>query len=150
MMMQISEFLSDDHKYCDELFSDLENSISAQNYDGAIQKLEKFANNTLEHFQVEEEVLFPPIEEMMGTSEGPTYIMKMEHAQMRQVIQEMVDALKENNYEHFLGLSDTFMILLQQHNSKEEQILYAMADDMLIENKDEILNTIKDVRENHT
>lgn len=144
--MQISEYLTNDHKQCDELFSEVENNISSGNYDKIEEKFENFMNETLSHFEAEEEFVFPPIDERMGTSEGPTYVMKMEHNQMRQVMQEMMDALQNQNYDDFLGLSDTFMILLQQHNAKEEQVLYAMADNMLADIEDDVLKNIKNVK----
>jgi hemerythrin superfamily protein len=34
---------------------------------------------------------------------------------------------REDNYDDFFGIGESFMIILQQHNMKEEQMLYPIA-----------------------
>ena len=36
--------------------------------------------------------------------------------------------LEKKDRNHFFGVSESLMMLMQQHNMKEEQMLYAMAD----------------------
>lgn len=50
---------------------------------------------------------------------GPTQVMRMERA------------IKERDKKTFLSLRDTFMVLIGQHNMKEEQILYPICDQHL-------------------
>ena len=145
MSLFISKFMTDDHRRCDEVFSEVENSILDKNFDGIEKKVDDFINDMLTHFKMEEEVMFPKIEERTGMSEGPTEIMRMEHNQMRQVLMQMQEATSNKDWEQFLGLADTFMILVQQHNAKEEQILYSMADNILSDVKDEIIENMKNV-----
>lgn len=45
-----------------------------------------------------------------------------------QLAGEMQQALECRDGEGFLGLSETELIMMQQHNRKEEQLLYAMMD----------------------
>ena len=87
--------------------------------------------------------MFPGIEERTGMSGGPTHIMRMEHEQMRHVMAQMGTDIAEGDYDHFLGLSETFMILVQQHNMKEEQILYNMADQILADVEESIVESMK-------
>ena len=54
---------------------------------------------------------------------GPTRMMRMEHEQMRQLFSELAEALENRDKDGYLGLSETLMILMQQHNMKEEQVL---------------------------
>ncbi len=63
---------------------------------------------------------------------GPTQMMRMEHAQMLQVLEQMKDDIINKDKEHFFGLSETLMMLMQQHNMKEEQMLYRMADNICL------------------
>ena len=55
----------------------------------------------------------------------------MEHDQMRVVIHDMRSALEAKDAQQYLGLSETFLVLMQQHNFKEEGILYNMIDQVL-------------------
>jgi len=62
---------------------------------------------------------------------GPTQVMRMEHIQMKQLFSEMEQAVKARDDAQYLGLSETLMMIMQQHNMKEEQMLYPMMDQTL-------------------
>jgi hemerythrin-like domain-containing protein len=64
-------------------------------------------------------------------SSGPTQVMRMEHEQMRDLMQEMANAVAAGNQDSYLGLSETLNMLMQQHNLKEENMLYPMSDRVL-------------------
>jgi iron-sulfur cluster repair protein YtfE (RIC family) len=55
-------------------------------------------------------------------------MMRLEHEQMRALFPGLDAAIGQQDPERFLGLSDSLMVLIQQHNMKEEQILYPMCD----------------------
>ena len=63
--------------------------------------------------------------------QGPTQVMRMEHQQMRNLLARMSEAVSNGAPEKILEVSETLMILMQQHNVKEEGILYPMADQHL-------------------
>jgi hemerythrin-like domain-containing protein len=65
--------------------------------------------------------------------------MRQEHVQMRSLMSQMCEAIDANNKDKFFGLSETLMILLQQHNMKEEQMLYPMAQQHLSADSDRII-----------
>lgn len=139
----ISSYMTTDHRRCDDAFSALENSILNKHYEGIEEKFAAFREDFLNHFKMEEEVMFPSLEERTGMRGGPTQIMRMEHEQMRHLINQMESDIAQNRYDHFLGLSETFMILVQQHNIKEEQILYSMADNLLSDSEEAVLEAMK-------
>lgn len=85
----------------------------------------------LNHFSMEEEKLFPAFEQHLGHTMGPTQVMRMEHNQMKQLFSEMQQAVKARDDAQYLGLSETLMMIMQQHNMKEEQMLYPMMDQTL-------------------
>lgn len=70
---------------------------------------------------------------------GPTQVMRMEHGQIRALLDDAVDALEQANPDDFLGLADTLLIMMQQHNMKEENILYPMCDQHLAGETPELL-----------
>ncbi|MBT3836906.1 MAG: hemerythrin domain-containing protein, partial [Thiotrichales bacterium] len=76
----------------------------------------------------EEEILFSAFEEATGSAQGPTMVMRMEHEQMRSLLQNLQQAVESRDAEQALGVADTLMIMMQQHNMKEEQMLYPMID----------------------
>jgi iron-sulfur cluster repair protein YtfE (RIC family) len=50
---------------------------------------------------------------------------------MRDTLTAMGQALKARQAEAYLGLSETLLMLMRQHNMKEENILYPMLDQAL-------------------
>ncbi|MBL3588553.1 MAG: hemerythrin domain-containing protein, partial [gamma proteobacterium endosymbiont of Lamellibrachia anaximandri] len=92
---------------------------------------------------MEEEVLFPAFEEVTGMAMGPTVVMRGEHAQMRDLFQEMTESVEAKDQDRYLGLSDTLLVVMQQHNAKEEQMLYQMSDQVLGGQASELLSRME-------
>jgi hemerythrin-like domain-containing protein len=144
-MDTISSYMTSDHHRCDELFSQAESAASGQDWDAIAAGLQVFLDSMRQHFKMEEEVLFPAFEERTGMSMGPTQVMRMEHVQMRELFDAMSDAVKQQDRDEFLGQAETLLVMMQQHNMKEEQILYRMADQMLSAEMDDVLQKMRDV-----
>ena len=129
--MIISSYMKQEHRECDTLFAETEQAIAEGHWEEANEKFLAFANETLRHFKKEEEALFPAFENATGMTQGPTQVMRYEHEQVRGLIGNMAQAIEKSDKDAALSLSESMMILLQQHNMKEEQMLYAMCDRQL-------------------
>ncbi len=127
-MPSLSEYLTQDHAHCDRLFAEAENTVAEKDWPAAAHLFAEFRQASLRHFAREEESLFPAFEAMTGAQGGPTFVMRQEHDQMRDVLLAMAEALARQEGSRFLGLSETLLMLMRQHNLKEEQILYPMCD----------------------
>ncbi len=136
--MTISDYMKPEHRACDTLFAEAEGAVIQGNFDAANTFFTDFMDDTLRHFHKEESVLFPTFEEVTGMREGPTQMMRHEHEQMRDLISRMQKALEAQNKDEYLAIAEPLMILLQQHNMKEEQMLYAMCDRSITEKEDTI------------
>ena len=141
-MATIKEYLTTDHRKCDELFAAMEDAAT-QSLENAKEAYEAFVADTERHFQMEERVMFLEFENKTGMTEGPTAMMRHEHAQMRSLMQQMGEALEAGNKDKFFGLAETLMILMQQHNMKEEQMLYSMAQQHLSAESDRIVDMME-------
>jgi hemerythrin-like domain-containing protein len=91
---------------------------------------------------MEEEVLFPAFEEETGMAGGPTRMMRAEHREFRSLLRRLEDALAQEDADAWLGNAETLRILSQQHDMKEEGVLYPMMDRALAARQDELLATI--------
>ncbi len=127
-MTTITETMAADHRRCDELFSEAEEKIAKAEWSDGEQKLTDFLSAMEHHFEMEESVLFPDFEQRTGQAMGPTQMMRMEHIQMRQLFADMERAMTAQDKERLLGLAETLMMIMQQHNMKEERMLYPMTD----------------------
>ncbi len=142
-MSNITDTMSADHRRCDELFANAESLVAKGDWAESEVQFNTFHQATERHFSMEEEVLFPAFEQATGMTMGPTQVMRSEHVQMRQLFSEMQDALSRQDGDRYLGLSDTLMVLMQQHNMKEEQMLYRMADQALADSVSEVLDRMQ-------
>ena len=144
-MHTILDFLGSDHRACDDLFASTEAAVAQKNWDGARDLFARFQAAMARHLAMEEDVLFPAFEARTGNSMGPTQVMRMEHAQMRGLLQEMASAVLAGNQNGFLGLSETLNMLMQQHNLKEENMLYPMSDRVLDSERDGLIRAMEAV-----
>ncbi len=138
-MNTIKEYLTTDHRKCDAIFAKMEEEAGSSLENSRIL-VEEFISDMQHHFAMEEQVMFPEFEQKTGMTQGPTEMMRQEHTQMRSLFTQLMDSLNENNSDRFFGTSETLMILLQQHNMKEEQMLYPMAQQHLSAESDRIVS----------
>jgi len=143
--MQITDFMGDDHRRCDLIFASAEESVSKGDWSSAESNNRRFLEAMEHHFRMEEEMLFPRFEEVSGHATGPTEMMRHEHRQMRQLFEQMNQAVSAQSADDYLGASETLLILMQQHNAKEEQMLYPMSDQVLAGEQDELINKLEAV-----
>lgn len=131
LLTTIYTFMTAQHKSCDEMFARAEELVANDDWKHGISQWNEFSAELEKHFLREENILFPEFEEVSGMAGGPTQMMCVEHEQMRALVNEINKAAVSKDKDHFLGLTETLMITMQQHNMKEEQILYPMTDQSL-------------------
>jgi len=129
---QLMQFFTDDHRETDQSWTSLEDAVQAGDEAAIRTAFDAYKTRMLRHFSMEEEVLFPAFEAKTGMSQGgPTAVMRMEHEQMRGLLEQMSTAMEAGDAQEVIDLGDTQLMLVQQHNQKEETILYTMAQRML-------------------
>jgi len=138
-MENISTALTRDHRACDGLINAFEEAVAQCQWDDAGNLFSDFSGCMECHLGKEEEVLFPAMEKKTGTGMGPVQVMRKEHEDMRHLFSEIREDITKQQTEHCLGLTDALLMLVQQHNLKEENILYSMADQILAGEQDEIV-----------
>jgi hemerythrin-like domain-containing protein len=121
-----TEFFTNDHRACDELWAAVEAAAEAGDATAAQAAFAVFDAAMRRHFDMEEQVLFPALEEATGMTMGPTRMMRMEHEQMRGLLSQMATTAS-SDLDALVEQGDTLLMVTQQHNVKEEGIVYPMA-----------------------
>lgn len=134
-MHSIHQVMSEDHKRCDDMFVEAQKFAARKDWVAARQYTDLFARNVLQHFNHEETVLFPAFEQKTGMTHGPTEVMRDEHITMRALVDDLHQAAANESSSRFLGVAETLFIFMQQHNMKEENVLYPMLDQQLSGNE---------------
>jgi hemerythrin-like domain-containing protein len=142
-MQGIRELMADDHRQCDDYFAAVEQAIASGAWDEADVAFSRFRDAVLRHLAAEESILFPAFEARTGMSMGPTQVMRGEHAQMRELIDAAGAALAARDADEYSGNAETLLIMTQQHNMKEENVLYPMCDQHLLFQLDTLVPKLK-------
>ena len=143
-LMTIVDFLAAEHRRCDEIFTIAEEAAHTGDLAGCRSRFQQFQTAMEQHFQKEEQVLFPAFEQATGNAMGPTRVMRLEHQQIRETFAVMSTALANGDLEDYLGEAETLLILMQQHNIMEEQMLYPMSDRFLGSVADGVIQALRE------
>lgn len=130
-MQSITDGMLHHHKHCDDAFAAAEEAAHQADWASCQAAFGRFRDTLEAHFQTEEKILFPAFEQRSGMIGGPTQVMRLEHTQMRGLLGQMATALRARDKKGFSGAAETLLVLMQQHNLKEENILYPMCDQAL-------------------
>lgn len=140
--MTIKDFMTHHHRDCDQLLALAEDALDKNDFEDAQKKYQDFKEEILKHFEMEEGYLFPLFEEKSGMTQGPTQVMRMEHTQAKMLFTKLDEAMSQKERDRFFSLSESLMILLQQHNAKEEQMLYTIIQSHLNADNDTIVERL--------
>jgi DUF438 domain-containing protein len=122
-------FFQGDHRYCDALWADVERAADAEDQAATRDAFAAFDAAMRMHFDLEEEILFPAFEDATGMhGGGPTHVMRYEHGQMRALLDRLASSAERGDTGAVLDGGDTLLMLVQQHNAKEENMLYPMTE----------------------
>ncbi len=138
-MATIHEYLGNDHDHCDKMFVNSENSVSQEAWADAYVAWRTFHNALEKHFTREEKVLFVAIKAAGDGCDGPVNVMRLEHRHIRDMVIDLDHAISRRDRIGYLNMSDTLLVLMQQHNAKEENILYPLCDRVLQSSCDDLI-----------
>ncbi|MBF0185656.1 MAG: hemerythrin domain-containing protein [Magnetococcales bacterium] len=138
----IPAFFTRDHHHCDTLYAETENAANAGDTARMAAVCQQFLAAMTHHFRMEESGLFPAFENRTGMRQGPTMVMRSEHEQMRGLMRQMLQAAETADADLMLKAGETLLFVMQQHNVKEEQMLYPMSE-MHLRPCDELLQEIQ-------
>lgn len=128
----LAGFFAQDHSDCDARWVDVEDLLDNADTAAAREAWQAYDTGMRRHLAMEEDVLFPAFDAMSGMAGGgPTAMMRMEHQQMRGLLDQIGEAMEAGDAQEAMDIGDTLLMLIQQHNVKEEGMLYPMAENML-------------------
>jgi hemerythrin-like domain-containing protein len=140
----LSSFFLQDHRDCDANWAVVEKALHQGDAEAGRLAWQEFEKAMLRHLAMEEEVVFPAFEQATGMTQGPTAVMRMEHSQMRGLLLQISAAIASGDFDEAMDQGDTLLMVIQQHNVKEEGVLYPMAENSLAAQWDGIKERLQD------
>lgn len=129
--MSFQQALTAQHRACDDGLAGIEQAAHRTDWAAAAAAAAEFIAATEGHFDYEEQTLFPALEAALPAAAGPTSVMRSEHSQMRELLGELRAAIRAGDAQALGDAVEILLFLMQQHNAKEESVLYPMADRIL-------------------
>jgi iron-sulfur cluster repair protein YtfE (RIC family) len=120
------ETLVRQHRDCDQALEDLEACLRNTDWEAAVDAFARLDAALQGNFSAEEERLFPAFEQVAGSACGPTAMMRHEHDEVRGLLHNAREWLELRDANALAAEIDTLVVLLQQHNLKEENVLFPM------------------------
>ena len=128
----IAQFFEADHDRLDGLFKKFQ-ADKRTHFPEAQKNFRDFKRGLERHIVWEEEILFPLFEAKTGiTQGGPTAVMRLEHCEIRETLRQIHEKVRNQDPE--TGAEESRLsAVLEEHNHKEEHILYPMIDELASE-----------------
>lgn len=117
------------HDECGYLLDQLDQQVQREEWVLAEASLERFCRASREHFDAEEQTLFPAFERTHLADIGSTSLMRVEHRQMLGLMECMSGTLAVHEVPAYLELSLQLRRLLLQHARKEEFLIEVVRDE---------------------
>ncbi len=131
-MPSINDYMMQDHAACDARFERAADAARSASWAALQSEAGAFLDHIARHIELEEDLLFPAFEHDAGMSSGgPTGTMRSEHQQMQPIFAQMRAAAEARDAAAYLDAAQALHELLQQHNMKEELMMYPMLDQSL-------------------
>jgi len=137
--MSLGRYLRVDHLYCLGLVELIEPLAQSGEWSKAEQACVAFESAFEQHVQREERILFPALEEAKGEPMALIREMRAEHTEMRDLVSRIRADLRRCDARSLAAAADRLRSSLQRHQKEEEGSLYPMADRILAEQANELL-----------
>lgn len=145
-MESINDYMMKDHVACDAAFERAADAARRADWPVLQSQAGAFLTHIARHIELEEERLFPAFEESSGMSTGgPTATMRAEHLQMQPLFAQMRSTAAAQDAAGYLEASQALHDILQQHNMKEEQMMYPMLDDAMAADAGALLSEVREM-----
>lgn len=129
----ITAFMTADHHRISSLWEQTLAAIEREDFNALHTLSAEFLNGFRRHLRIEDDILFPAIEEKTGLQKtGPVWAMRMEHRDLERVLRRLEPLLTVQELSTAIQAVDGETVnpslLFRSHDGKEEAVLYPMAD----------------------
>jgi len=132
----VTEFLQTDHRRLDAIFERFQQAIKQNRWETASKDFRELSTGLKRHIKIEEEILFPVFEEKTGMfNGGPTAVMRMEHTEIKDLLDKVLASTDAREASKAVDGYNALILILADHNMKEEHILYPESDSFLTDDE---------------
>lgn len=142
-METLIAYLTHDHDRCDALLRRTQQAVAASSWSAARDAVAAFQHALERHLLIEENIIFPAFEAVLGHAVSPTMMMRSEHMRIRAVTHRLADAVMAGSTQAFVGHAEALLLTLHGHSEKEEGVLYPMIERVLARRCRDVLDMVR-------
>ncbi|MGB5440724.1 MAG: hemerythrin domain-containing protein [Gammaproteobacteria bacterium] len=135
-------WLVHEHSLYEDLLGECKEAAEIEDWDTVNRAVHELVTHLKRHITLEEEVLYPAYESAAHAPQGPTTVLREEHASIVHLIQEMTRVIKTMEPERVLECLANLETQMIKHHEKEEDIFLPMASHILNASRDELLGKL--------
>jgi iron-sulfur cluster repair protein YtfE (RIC family) len=120
-----------DHERIGTLVAELTRDAEGGRFAEARETERVLSRALLDHFRIEEEIVYPVFDARLGLGWGPTDLLREEHRDLERALAMMKEALLDESVRCFREGLALLAQTLPEHHAKEERVLYPALDRML-------------------
>ena len=124
--------MTHDHTVLDLRLDDVSRMVSDGELERADHHFPDAYEQALTHMESEEALIFPLFERTTGTDiDGPTALLRWEHRELRQALEDMRSALARGHAADFHRAREAYARLDSQHHVSEHRLMFPLIDQVL-------------------
>jgi hemerythrin-like domain-containing protein len=124
----VTACLSRDKELLEQILGKVCAHVESRRLEAARGECREFEGALSRHVRIEEDLLFPLFEVRTGLRDGPTGGLRSEHSEMKSAVRKMCVGLERLDLDQFREGLALLREVMTPHNTREERILYPMAD----------------------
>lgn len=130
-MQTITDCLKADHHRLDQLLEETLAALERGDLGQLRVRFPEYARHLRDHMRFEEEFMFPVVERVLCNAEGPVCVMRRDHQELSDRLVGMAAALYIGAIDAFRDELLSLTLSLENHNGREERVLYPAIDRLL-------------------
>jgi hemerythrin-like domain-containing protein len=135
-------WLLHDHKKYNAVVHELRDLVRDEAWRGAEDKFCQLSDDLEDHMAMEEQVIFPFYDLMIGTRNSSTGEMRREHDRIRGCLISLSRSLESQDTEEILYDADSLDRIMDAHHDHEEGAFLPHASQILLEKRSEVIDRL--------
>jgi hypothetical protein len=144
-MADASNWLVHDHHRYDAALDECEIAAGAGEWKEAIALFRSFLDELELHMRMEDEVVYPTVEQATGDPHGEIAELREEHEDLVRLLRDIGIILRTRDYDHFLESLVPLHRAMNKHNRHEEEVFRRVAHHSLFAQREDVLNRLRAV-----
>jgi len=138
-MSETLNWMVHEHRKYEAALDECELAAGVNDWKVAIRLFNEFVNDLKLHVRMEDEVLFPLLENEVGIPKDIVSDLSDEHDTLVRLLNDLAVVIRNKDSDHFEESLVPLKKTIIEHNAHEEAVFSKMGSNSLLEKRDEIL-----------